>query len=68
MILTDFPRKKANSLSDEQQEKNNKLAEQFNPNGFFPLVVVFDPQGKVVGETGYKKTTPEEYIKILESF
>ena len=41
MLKADFPRKNKNALSPEQQEKNNKLAEVYNSNGYFPFVVVF---------------------------
>ena len=68
MLLADFPRKKENVLLAEQQEKNNKLAEKYNGNGYFPFVVVLNKDGKVLGETGYKKITPAEYIDLLESF
>lgn len=68
MLLADFPKKKGNVLSLEQQEKNNKLAEIYNKNGFFPFVVILDKEGKVLGQTGYKKMTPDEYIKHLASF
>lgn len=68
MLLADFPRKKENTLSPEQQVKNNKLAEKYNRDGYFPFVVVLDKDGKVLGETGYKKMSVVEYIKLLESF
>lgn len=68
LLKADFPRKKANKLTDEQQEKNNKLAEKYNKQGFFPLVVVLDKNGKVLGNTGYEKMDPAEYIKLLSSF
>jgi thioredoxin-related protein len=68
MLKADFPRKKKNTLTSEQQEKNNKLAEAFNKKGFFPFVVVLDKDGHVLGETGYKKMSPEKYIKLLTSF
>jgi len=68
MLLADFPRKKKNALTDEQQTKNNKLAETYNKSGFFPLVVILDSKGTVLGQTGYKKMTPEEYIDHLNSF
>ncbi|MFK5855258.1 MAG: thioredoxin family protein [Bacteroidota bacterium] len=67
MLLADFPKKKKNALSSEQQEMNNKLAETYNKNGFFPLVVLMDNNGKVLGNTGYKKMTPQEYIAHLTS-
>lgn len=68
MLQADFPRKKANALSEEQQEKNNKLAEKYNKQGYFPFVVVLDKDGKVLGEAGYEKIAPSAYIEKLESF
>ena len=67
MLQADFPRKKKNTLSKVQQEKNNKLAEKYNKNGYFPFVVVLDKNGKVLEETGYLKTTPSKYIEQLNS-
>lgn len=68
MLKADFPRRSKNMLATEQQEKNNKLAEYYNPEGYFPLVVVLDKDGAVLGKTGYLKTTPEAYIKTLNAF
>lgn len=68
MLKADFPKRKANALSEEQQLHNNKLAERFNKNGYFPYVVILDAEGNVLGSTGYKKSTPSEYIELLESF
>ncbi len=68
MLKADFPRKRANALESGQQEKNEKLAEAYNKQGFFPLVVVFDPKGNKLGETGYKKMIPANYIQHLLSF
>ena len=68
MVKVDFPRKKANALSPEQQKKNNRLAEAYNQQGFFPFVVVMDPKGNKIGETGYKQMVPDDYIKLLLSF
>ncbi|MEN8900110.1 MAG: thioredoxin family protein [Nonlabens sp.] len=68
MLQADFPRKKKNALSEAQTAANAKLAETYNKNGIFPFVVVMDATGKVLGETSYKKTTPELYIKELNTF
>jgi thioredoxin-related protein len=67
MLQADFPRKKANRLSKEMQEHNNQLAEKYNQQGFFPHVVILDKSGIVIGRTGYKKSSPSEYIKHLNS-
>lgn len=68
MARADFPRRKANALSQEQQAKNNKLAEIYNPKGYFPLVVILDKNLTVLGRTGYKKMTPTEYVEHINSF
>ena len=68
MLKADFPRKKKNALPKTQQEKNNQLAETYNKNGYFPFVVILDKTGKILGETGYLKISPNEYITHINSF
>lgn len=65
LVRADFPRKKANLLSDEQMATNRALAEKYNKEGSFPLVVMVDKTGKVLGKIGFKNVTAEEYIKML---
>ena len=47
LLKAEFPRRKKNQLSKEQQAKNNSLAEKYNTQGYFPLVVVLDSNGNV---------------------
>jgi len=68
LLKADFPRKKKNQLPKEQQLKNNRLFEKYNPQGFFPFVVVLNPKGEVLGTTSYKKVSPKEYLEELNSF
>lgn len=68
MLQANFPRKSKNALSEEQKQANADLAEIYNKRGIFPFVVVLDSKGKVLGETGYKKTSPKEYIDELNAF
>ncbi len=68
MLKADFPRKKKNKLSETVNNNNKKLMELYNKKGFFPFVVVLDKNGNSLGETGYKKISPSEYIKTLSSF
>ena len=63
----DFPKKKANQLSSELTESNNKLAEKYNKNGSFPLVLLLDKKGKVIGITGFKNVSAPDYIKLIHS-
>lgn len=68
MIKADFPRKKANKLSVELTSQNSKLAEMYNSQGYFPLVVVLDKKGTVLGKMGYEKISPQAYFEKLTSF
>jgi thioredoxin-related protein len=68
MVKADFPRKSKNKLTESQQKQNNQLMEKYNTQGYFPFVAVLDKNGKMLGNTGYKKTSPSEYIKTLTSF
>ncbi len=63
----DFPKKKANQLSAELTEQNKKLAEKYNKEGSFPLVVLLTPSGKVLGMFGFKNISPTEYIALIHS-
>ena len=63
----DFPKKKANQLSPELTESNNKLAEKYNKDGSFPLVILLDKTGKVIGMTGFKNVSATDYIQIIHS-
>ncbi|WP_346818168.1 thioredoxin family protein [Mesonia mobilis] len=68
MLQADFPKRSKNALPKDQQAKNDQLAEKYNPNGYFPFVVILDKTGKVLGQTGYKNMSPKEYIDHLNSF
>ncbi|WP_276167698.1 thioredoxin family protein [Zobellia alginiliquefaciens] len=67
LYKADFPRKKANKLNKELALQNNNLAERYNSNGHFPLVVLLNEEEKVIGKTGYLKLSPTEYITHLKS-
>jgi thioredoxin-related protein len=64
----DFPKKKQNQLPLELQSQNKKLAEKYNPEGVFPLVVVIDKTGKVLGKASYQNVSPSDYIAMLNDF
>lgn len=68
MIKADFPRKKANKLSESITQQNAKLANAYNNQGFFPLAVVLNKDGKVLGKMGYEKISPTNYFNKLKAF
>ena len=67
LIKADFPKKKADLLSPELTASNEKLAEKYDSDGNFPLVVLLDKNGKVVGKKGYLNISAEDYIQAIHS-
>lgn len=63
----DFPKKKANQLTAEQAENNKKLAEKYNRNGSFPLVILLNKNEELIGMTGFKNISASDYIQLLHS-
>lgn len=62
LINADFPRLKKNQLSKEQQKKNDKLADQYDPQGSFPFTVLLNPEGKVIKTwDGFPNKTAEQF-------
>lgn len=64
----DFPKKKVNQLNPILTETNKKLAGLYNPSGNFPLVLLLDKSGAVLGIEGYKNISATEYIQLIHSF
>lgn len=48
LLRADFPRQKKHQLEEEQRKRNEKLADQYNPSGKFPLTLLLDADGKVI--------------------
>lgn len=44
----DFPRNKKNQLDNKIKDQNEKLADQYNPEGKFPFTLLINEEGKVV--------------------
>ena len=67
LYKADFPRKKINRLPNPVAAENAALAERYNPDGYFPLVLLLDKEGSVIGKTGYRQGGPEAYVEHLNS-
>ncbi|MBU2996910.1 thioredoxin family protein [Cellulophaga baltica] len=68
LYKADFPRKKVNQLPEDLLDVNKALAEKYNTKGYYPLVVVLNSENEFLGETGYIKVIPKDYIAILNAF
>lgn len=67
LVRADFPKKKANVLPEVLQNSNKALAEKYNQEGYFPLVVVLNAQGKVVAKKGYENQNAIQYVTELQA-
>lgn len=64
LFLADFPSNK--QLPEDIVKQNKELAEKYKIEGF-PTVLIMDPDGKVIGKTGYRAGGVDKYIKHLEN-
>ncbi|RYZ23771.1 MAG: DUF255 domain-containing protein [Chitinophagaceae bacterium] len=65
-VQADFPRQKKHQLPHERQLANEALAERFNPNGSFPLLVLLNGDGKVLGRWEAAVTDKAAFVAELE--
>jgi thioredoxin-related protein len=68
LLRADFPRLKKNQLPKEQQDKNDALAEKYNPNGEFPLTVLLNQDGKVLREWKGYQGNKEQFMAEIKAF
>jgi thioredoxin-related protein len=65
-VQLDFPKMKKNRLSKKITLENEALAEKYNPNGVFPLLVFLDQNEKMIGFTGYSELSPQAYVAVID--
>ncbi|HRG81284.1 MAG TPA: thioredoxin family protein [Chitinophagaceae bacterium] len=69
LLKADFPRLKKNQLSKTQQEKNEKLADLYNPTGIFPMTILLDADGKKLKVwEGYPDLNSSEFISQINQY
>ena len=68
LVNADFPRTRKHALSNEQQKKNDQLADQYNKQGIFPLTTLLTADGKVIKSwEGFPQVTADEFTKQLQN-
>jgi protein disulfide-isomerase len=65
LVMLDFPR--SIEQSAETQSYNRNLAQKYGIQGF-PTILIFDGDGKLVGQTGYLPGGPEKYVENIKSY
>lgn len=67
VLQVDFPRLQKNKLPLAQEKANESLADQFNPKGIFPLILVLDVQQKILKKwEGLPQESVADFIKALQ--
>jgi thioredoxin-related protein len=66
-VKLDFPKMKKNKLPKDNETRNENLAEKYNPNGVFPLLVFLDNNEKMIGFTGYTDVSPQAYVSLIDN-
>ena len=68
LVKADFPRQKKHQLSKDQTTRNEKLAEQYNKEGKFPLTLLLLSDGRVVRKwDGYAFSSQDKFIADLKA-
>ncbi|RYY66585.1 MAG: thioredoxin family protein [Chitinophagaceae bacterium] len=66
LLAADFPRLKKHRLSPELQAENDRLAERYNPQGSFPLILLLDEKGTVLRRwEGSVEAKPSAFVDQL---
>ena len=68
LVKADFPRLKKNQLSKQQQMQNDKLADEYNKKGVFPLTLLLTPGGKILKSwEGLPNESPNEFTNEVKA-
>jgi thioredoxin-related protein len=68
LVNADFPRLKKNKLDQKQTALNEKLADEYNKTGAFPLTLLLDADGKVIKRwEGIPAKGAQNFISQLQS-
>ena len=65
MIEVDFPQK--SSFTKQQVLWNEKLAEEFNPNGIFPYLLLVHADKTVIASLKYLHFDPQQFIEEINN-
>lgn len=66
ILYLDFPARRKNKLPKAQQKRNEQLAEQYNPTGLFPQILLLDAQLNILSQPKFSEQLPEVFIAELD--
>jgi thiamine biosynthesis lipoprotein len=64
LLRVDFPQRK--KLSPDEKAKNEKLADEFNPRGTFPLLLLVNPKRLVIASLNYERYTVNSFVQEIK--
>ena len=68
-LYLDFPYKKSNQLSKEERNRNERLAELYNPQGQFPFIAILDQEGNLQSTINYSLgMKASDFIQKIRSY
>ena len=68
LVNADFPRMGKHQLSKEQQQENDHMADEYNPQGKFPMTLLLDAHGKILQQwEGNPSLSPEAFSARLRT-
>jgi thioredoxin-related protein len=67
LLNIDFPRKKKNLQEPNMVAYNDKMAEKYNPRGYFPYVLLLDHSGDVAAVVDHQNDGAEAFIIQLQT-
>jgi len=67
LLKVDFPAKKKNALTEEQQNHNDKLADKYNKLGVFPSVFILDYNTTVLGQMKHPQKSNADYLNNINT-
>jgi thiamine biosynthesis lipoprotein len=65
ILKADFPQRK--KLSEAEQKQNEILAEQYNPKGMFPHIVLLRPDKSILETPPFNNQTSAEFISQIKN-
>ena len=66
VVVADFPQRK--KMDKALVKRNDELAEKYNPNGLFPLVLLLDKSGEILTEIETNKVATQTVIDQISKY
>lgn len=66
LLEADFPQRE--TLPKDLVEQNERLAEQYNPEGLFPHILLLRPDRTILAQLSYANQSPDEFMAMVRRY